>query len=116
MDIRADHLEIVQDILRTHLPAGVEVWVFGSRERLDHEATLDLDLAVPGVGTLDEGFMTCWKSLSRNRTSPTQATWWTRLNGVSFHREIEQGYVIVQRGGRSQGGLWQIKLETGRHQ
>ena len=31
VDIRPDHLEIVQGILREHLPVGVKVWVFGSR-------------------------------------------------------------------------------------
>ena len=53
VDIRADHLEIVQDILRTHLPAGVRVWVFGSRANWTTKDSSDLDLAVAGPSKLD---------------------------------------------------------------
>ena len=53
VDIRADHLEIVQDILRTHLPAGVKVWVFGSRANWTTKDSSDLDLAVAGPSKLD---------------------------------------------------------------
>ena len=48
VDIRADHLEIVQDILRSHMPAGFEVWVFGSRANWTTKDSSDLDLAVAG--------------------------------------------------------------------
>ncbi len=57
VDIRADHLEIVQDILRTHLPAGVKVWVFGSRATWTTKDSSDLDLAVEGDASLDHGVM-----------------------------------------------------------
>ena len=57
VDIRADHLEIVQDILRTHLPAGFEVWVFGSRANWTTKDSSDLDLAVEGDASLDHGVM-----------------------------------------------------------
>ena len=53
VDIRADHLEIVQDILCTHLPAGFEVWVFGSRATWTTKDSSDLDLAVAGPSKLD---------------------------------------------------------------
>ena len=45
VDIRPDHLEIVQGILREHLPAGVKVWVFGSRANWTTKDSSDLDLA-----------------------------------------------------------------------
>ena len=51
-DIRPDHLEIVQDILREHLPAGFKVWVFGSRAIWTTKDSSDLDLAVEGTDTL----------------------------------------------------------------
>ena len=57
VDIRADHLEIVQDILRSQLPAGVKVWVFGSRANWTTKDSSDLDLAVEGAASLDHGVM-----------------------------------------------------------
>ena len=64
VDIRPDHLEIVQGILREHLPMGVKVWVFGSRANWSTKDSSDLDLAVEGhnglshkvLGTLKDAF------------------------------------------------------------
>ena len=53
VDIRPDHLEIVQDILRERLPAGFQVWVFGSRAKWAATDASDLDLAVEGADALD---------------------------------------------------------------
>ena len=53
VDIRPDHLEIVQDILRERLPAGFQVWVFGSRAKWTSTDASDLDLAVAGPSRLD---------------------------------------------------------------
>ena len=53
VDIRPDHLEMVQDILREHLPAGIKVWVFGSRANWTTKDSSDLDLAVEGASILD---------------------------------------------------------------
>ena len=52
VDIRPDHLEIVQDILRAHLPAGFNVWVFGSRANWTTKDSSDLDLAVEAADRL----------------------------------------------------------------
>ena len=52
VDIRPDHLVIVQDILRKHLPAGVRVWVFGSRANWNTKDSSDLDLALQGDNAL----------------------------------------------------------------
>ena len=52
VDIRPDHLEIVQNILREHLPAGFQVWVFGSRANWATKDSSDLDLAVEGTDSL----------------------------------------------------------------
>ena len=46
VDIRPDHLAIVQGILLRHLPAGVKVWVFGSRANWTTKDSSDLDLAL----------------------------------------------------------------------
>ena len=64
VDIRPDHLEIVRGILREHLPAGVEAWVFGSRANWSTKDSSDLDLALEGksqlshkvLGALKEAF------------------------------------------------------------
>ena len=57
VDIRPDHLEIVQHILREHLPMNVKVWVFGSRVNWTTKDSSDLDLAVEGSARLDHKAM-----------------------------------------------------------
>jgi len=54
VDIRPDHLGIVQDIVRTHLPPEVRVWVFGSRADWTTKDSSDLDLALEGDGPVDD--------------------------------------------------------------
>lgn len=46
LDITETDLGLVREILRRHLPAGVRVWVFGSRARGTARRFSDLDLAV----------------------------------------------------------------------
>ena len=53
VDIRPDHLEMVQDVLCAHLPAGFKVWGFGSRATWTTKDSSDLDLAVEGDAKLD---------------------------------------------------------------
>ena len=55
VDIRADHLRIVRDVLRQHLPAGVKVWVFGSRATWKTKDSSDLDLALEGSTEIPSG-------------------------------------------------------------
>ena len=52
IDIRADHLRIVQDVLHQHLPAGVKVWVLGSRATRVTKDSSDLSLALEGNGEI----------------------------------------------------------------
>ncbi|MEW6774926.1 MAG: restriction endonuclease subunit S [Bdellovibrionota bacterium] len=47
LDVRPDHLEIIQKILRRHVP-GREIWAFGSRATWTAKEHSDLDLAVIG--------------------------------------------------------------------
>ncbi len=54
IDIRADHLRIVQDVLHRHLPGGVRVWVFGSRANWMTKDSSDLDLALEGDTSIAE--------------------------------------------------------------
>ena len=77
VDIRPDHLEIVQDILRAHLPAGFKVWVFGSRARWTTTDASDLDLAVAGPSRLDYKAMVRLEVAFEESDPPTPLTWWT---------------------------------------
>ena len=52
IDIRADHLRIVHDVLARHLPDDVRVWVFGSRATWATKDSSDLDLALEGDGEI----------------------------------------------------------------
>lgn len=52
LDIRPDHLKIVEEILAKHVPDR-EVWAFGSRVNGTAKETSDLDLAVIGETPLD---------------------------------------------------------------
>ncbi len=57
VDIRDDHLAMVQDILYKHLPRDVKVWVFGSRANWTTKDSSDLDLALEGTANLDHKVM-----------------------------------------------------------
>ena len=52
LDIRPDHMKIVQDIMSAHVPDR-EVWAFGSRVTGKATETSDLDLAIIGETPLD---------------------------------------------------------------
>ena len=70
VDIRPDHLEIVQNILREHLPAGVKVWVFGSRANWTTKDSSDLDLALEGDGSLSHKLLGVLKDAFEDSTLP----------------------------------------------
>ena len=55
VDISPSHLDTVLGILRKRLPAGVRVWVFGSRADWTTKDSSDLDLALEGDSALDYG-------------------------------------------------------------
>jgi uncharacterized protein len=57
LDIAPEHLAEVRAILAAHLPAGVEVLVFGSRARGGAKRFSDLDLALKGEGPLDPSLL-----------------------------------------------------------
>ena len=46
LDVRADHLRIVQEILASFAPRDASVWAFGSRARGQARRASDLDLAI----------------------------------------------------------------------
>ena len=70
VDIRPDHLEIVQDILREHLPVGVKVWVFGSRANWTTKDSSDLDIALEGESKLSHKMLGALKDAFEDSTLP----------------------------------------------
>ena len=70
VDIRPDHLEIVQGILHEHLPVGVKVWVFGSRANWTTKDSSDLDLALEGNGQLSHKLLGALKDAFEDSSLP----------------------------------------------
>ena len=70
VDIRPDHLEIMQGILREHLPMGVKVWVFGSRANWNTKDSSDLDIALEGENKLSHKLLGALKDAFEDSTLP----------------------------------------------
>ena len=70
VDIRPDQLETVQDILLKHLPAGVKVWVFGSRANWTTKDSSDLDLALEGESKLSHKVLGALKDAFEDSALP----------------------------------------------
>ena len=70
MDIRPDHLAIVQGILRDYLPVGVKVWVFGSRANWTTKDSSDLDLALESESRLNHKLLAALKDAFEDSTLP----------------------------------------------
>ncbi len=58
IDISPDHLQIVCNILYKHLPADIQIWIFGSRVKSMAYRGSDIDIAVEGTGRIDHNTMT----------------------------------------------------------
>ena len=115
VDIRADHLEIVQDILRTQLPVGVKVWVFGSRANWTTKDSSDLDLAVEGAASLDHGVMVGLEVAFEESDLPYTVDV-VDLNGVSHtFRQIVEGQRVPlpTAGGRAKMGVERPEVTLG---
>ncbi len=52
-DVTAQEYTLLRDTLAEHLPAGVQVWVFGSRAKQNARFNSDIDLALEASGPLD---------------------------------------------------------------
>ena len=90
VDIRPDHLEIVQGILREHLPAGVKVWVFGSRANWTTKDSSDLDLALEGDSKLSHKVLGALKDDFENSSLPYT------VDVVDLHRISDSFRQIVE--------------------
>ena len=70
VDIRPDHLEIVQNILREYLRAGIKVWVFGSRANWTTKDSSDLDLALESESRLSHKLLGSLKDAFEDSALP----------------------------------------------
>lgn len=57
LDVHPQHLAIVKEILRQHLPIEAKVWAFGSRATATARKNSDLDLAIDMGKPLDIAVM-----------------------------------------------------------
>ena len=90
LDIRPDHLEVVQDVLRKHLPAGVKVWVFGSRANWTTKDSSDLDIALEGENTLNHKLLGALKDAFEDSSLPYT------VDIVDLHRISDSFRQIVE--------------------
>ena len=89
----------LEALLREHVP-GVEVWAYGSRVNGESHDGSDLDLVLrgPALEPLDGGFYDLLEAIEKSNVPIlVQAHDWAMLP-ESFHREIAQDYVVVQKG------------------
>ena len=103
IDIRPDHLQIVQDILKKHVP-DYEVWAFGSRAKWTAKEYSDLDLCVISDQSIGFGL----KGDLLDDFSESDLPWkvdvvdWATTS-ESFRKIIEGEKVVVQTG--KEGGM-----------
>ena len=106
LDIRVDHLKIVQDILKKHVPTH-EVWAFGSRAKWLAKEYSDLDLCILGetplsfrtLGLLEEAFE------DSDLPYTVDVVDWATTS-ESFRKIIKRDRVVVQKVGRGLGAEW----------
>jgi type I restriction enzyme S subunit len=100
LDVRADHLKIVQDILHKHVPER-NVWAFGSRAKWQAKDTSDLDLCALGEIPLSFRTLGLLKEAFEDSDLPYKVDvvdWAT--TSESFRKIIERDKVVVQKVGR----------------
>lgn len=98
IDLRPDHLEIVRDLLRQHLPE-CEVRAFGSRFKWTAKQASDLDLAVVGTKRLPT------KKIMRLKEAFEESILPMRVDVLDWHaitpefqRVIDAGFEVIQGG------------------
>ncbi|GAB4578664.1 MAG: nucleotidyltransferase domain-containing protein [Anaerolineales bacterium] len=97
LDLRPDHLQIVQRLLSEIVPE-CEVRAYGSRVKGTAAVSSDLDLALVGPKRLH------WKPLTKLRAAFEESNLPFRVDVLdwhaispSFQQEIEQGYEVIQK-------------------
>ena len=99
LDLPDRYLEMVRAILRQHVPDH-EVWAYGSRVTGGAFEASDLDLVVRHPANPRQGCARLFDLrdafVESNLPIRVDVMDWARIP-ESFHREIQRGYVVVQR-------------------
>ena len=97
LDIRPDHLRIVEEILEKHLPDR-EVWAFGSRVNGTAKETSDLDLAVIGETSLDFKTLAALRDAFSESNIPykVDVVDWATIS-ETFREIIRKDKVVIKR-------------------
>jgi len=90
IDVRSDHLKIVQEIVKRHIP-NHEVWVFGSRARHTAKGTSDLDLCVKGKEPLS------FELLAHLRDDFSESNLPYKVDVVDWHSITGSFRTIIER-------------------
>jgi type I restriction enzyme S subunit len=112
VDIRPDHLRLVLDILRQHVPMA-EVLVFGSRAKWLARDTSDLDLCIRDAAPLSFEQMGLLREAFEESNLPykVDVVDWATISS-SFRKVVERHKVVVQEakrsGGRADDGTVQL--------
>ncbi|MHB8370664.1 MAG: restriction endonuclease subunit S [Leptospirales bacterium] len=111
LDVRPDHLKIVQNILNKHVPDR-EVWAFGSRVTGKATETSDLDLVIIGETPLAFETLAALRDAFSESRLPYKVDvvdWAT--TSESFGKIIQQDKMVVQEGKNKSGvrSEWQLK-------
>ena len=105
LDIRPDHLKIVEEILKKHLPDR-EVWAFGSRVNGTAKETSDLDLVVIGENPLDFQTLGALRDDFSESNLPykVDVVDWAKI-GETFREIIRKDKVVIRENGFSDSEL-----------
>jgi predicted nucleotidyltransferase len=95
IDLRPEHLQAVQDLIRKYLP-GIAVWAYGSRVNMTARDNSDLDLVAftasstaAAVSALRDAFD------ESNIPFLIDLHVWNEIP-VNFHDQIQRRYVEIQ--------------------
>src|SRR6218665_700450 len=104
LDVRADHLELVQRILQQHVP-DAEVWAFGSRAKGLARDPSDLDLCIRAAAALSFEQMGLLREAFEESNLPykVDVVDWT-MASAAFREIIERDRVGVWEGRSSTKG------------
>ena len=107
IDIRADHLRIVQDVLRRHLPDGVKVWVFGSRTSWTTKDSSDLDLALEAANSIPPRSLSALEAAFEDSDLPyTVDVVDVKRIREAFGRVVAKQRVSLMTTGHARSGYW----------
>ena len=98
LDVRPDHLKIVQGILSTHVPDR-EVWAFGSRVTGNATETSDLDLTIIGETPLDFETLAALRDAFSESRIPykVDVVDWATIS-ETFREIIGKDKIVIQNG------------------